>query len=46
MTLLVYSLEGDATEWFTDFNPAKFSTLNLILDEFRKRWGDKKEHRF
>jgi hypothetical protein len=46
MTLFVYSLEGDVTGWFTDFDPAKFSTLDAILDEFRKRWGDKKEHRF
>ena len=27
MTLFVYSLEGDVIEWFTDFDPAKFSTL-------------------
>jgi hypothetical protein len=46
MTLFVYSLEGDAAEWFTDFPAAKFSTLDEILNEFRKRWGDKKEHRF
>jgi hypothetical protein len=46
MTLFVYSLEGDIVEWFTDFDPTKFSTLDSILDEFRKRWGDKKEHRF
>jgi hypothetical protein len=46
MTLFVYSLEGDVAEWFTDFDPQKFSTLDEILDEFRKRWGDKKEHRF
>jgi hypothetical protein len=46
MTLFVYSLEGDAAEWFTDFPAAKFSTLDEILDEFRKRWGDHKEHRF
>jgi hypothetical protein len=46
MTLFVYSLEGDAAEWFTDFDPAKFNTLDSILDEFRKRWGDQKEHRF
>jgi hypothetical protein len=46
MTLFVYSLEGDALEWFTDFPADKFSTLEEILDEFRKRWGDQKEHRF
>ena len=46
MTLFVYSLEGDVAEWFTDFPVAKFSTLDEILDEFRKRWGDQKEHRF
>ena len=46
MTLFVYSLEGDVAEWFTDFDPAKFSTLDEILNEFRKIWGDKKEHRF
>jgi ribonuclease HI len=46
MTLFAYSLEGDAAEWFTDFPAAKFSTLDEILDEFRKRWGDHKEHRF
>jgi hypothetical protein len=45
-TLFVYSLEGDVAEWFTDFDQAKFSTLDSILDEFRKRWGDQKEHRF
>ena len=46
MTLFVYSLEGDALEWFNDFPADKFSTLEEILDEFRKRWGDHKEHRF
>jgi hypothetical protein len=46
MTVFVYSLEGDVVEWFTDFDPANFSTLDSILDEFRKRWGDQKEHRF
>jgi hypothetical protein len=46
MTLFAYPLEGDAAEWFTDFDPAKFSTLDSILDEFRKRWGDQKDHRF
>jgi hypothetical protein len=46
MTLFVYSLEGDVAEWFTDFPAAKFSTLDEILDEFRKRWGDQKEHIF
>jgi hypothetical protein len=40
MTLFVYSLEGDALEWFTDFPADKFSTLEEMLDEFRKRWGD------
>jgi hypothetical protein len=28
MTLFVYSLEGDAAEWFTDFDANKFSTLD------------------
>jgi hypothetical protein len=46
MTLFVFSLEGDVGEWFSDFPANKFSTLNSILDEFRKRWGDSKEHRF
>jgi hypothetical protein len=46
MTLFVYSLEIDVVEWFTKFDPTKFSTLDSILDEFRKRWGDQKEHRF
>jgi hypothetical protein len=45
MTLFVYSLEGDALDWFTDFPADKFSTLEEILDEFRKRWGDQKEYR-
>ena len=45
MTLFVYSLEGDALDWFTDFPADKFSTLEEILDEFRKRWGDQKEFR-
>jgi hypothetical protein len=30
----------------TDFPADKFSTLEEMLDEFRKRWGDQKEHRF
>jgi hypothetical protein len=46
MTLFVYSLEGDALDWFTDFPADTFKTLEEILDEFRKRWGDQKEHRF
>jgi hypothetical protein len=28
------------------FPADKFNTLEEILDEFRKRWGDHKEHRF
>jgi hypothetical protein len=32
-------------DWFTDFPADKFSTLEEILDEFRKRWGDQKEYR-
>jgi hypothetical protein len=46
MTLFVYSLERDVAEWFTDFDANKFSTLDEILNEFRKRWGNQKEHRF
>jgi hypothetical protein len=46
MALFVFSLEGYSGEWFLDFPANKFSTLNSILDEFRKRWGDSKEHRF
>jgi hypothetical protein len=46
MTLFVYSLEGDAVEWFIDFFVAKFSIFEEILNEFRKRWSDQKEHRF
>jgi hypothetical protein len=42
----MYSLEVDVVQWFTNFDPVKFNTLDSILDEFRKRWGDKKEHRF
>jgi hypothetical protein len=44
--LFVFSLEGDVAEWFTYFSANKFNTLNSILDEFKKRWGDQKEHRF
>jgi hypothetical protein len=46
MTLFAFSLEGDAADWFSDFSANKFNTLNSILDEFKKRWGDQKEHRF
>jgi hypothetical protein len=46
MTLFVYSLEGNAADWFDDFPANKFNTLNSIIDEFRKRWGDQREHRF
>jgi hypothetical protein len=46
MTLFVYSLEGSAADWFEDFPANKFNTLNSLIDEFRKRWGDQKEHRF
>jgi hypothetical protein len=38
--------QGDAGEWFTDFDQNKFSTVDEILDEFRNRWGDQKELRF
>jgi hypothetical protein len=37
MTLFVFSLEGDPGEWFSYFPTNKFTTLNSILDEFRKR---------
>jgi hypothetical protein len=33
-------------EWFEDFPANKFNTLNSIIDEFKKRWSDRKEHRF
>jgi hypothetical protein len=46
MTLFVCSLEGDVVEWFFEFDPDKFSTLNEILIEFKKRWGDQRENRF
>jgi hypothetical protein len=46
MTLFVYYLEGDAAEWFTEFDLDKFHTLEEILTEFKKRWGDQKENRF
>jgi ribonuclease HI len=46
MTLFVYSLEGDAAEWFSEFDPNKFSTLDEIVSEFKERWGDQKENRF
>jgi hypothetical protein len=45
MTLFVYSLEGDATEWFSEQDPNKFSTLAEIQKAFRERWGDQKEDR-
>jgi hypothetical protein len=41
-----YALHGSVADWFEDFPANKFSTLNAILDEFRKRWGGQKEHRF
>jgi hypothetical protein len=46
MTLFAFSLEGDDADWFTNFFANKFNTLNSILDEFKKRWVDQKEHRF
>jgi hypothetical protein len=46
MTLFVYSLEGDVTEWCTEFDADKFSTLEEILVEFKNRWGDQKENKF
>jgi hypothetical protein len=46
MTLFVFSLEGDVGEWFSNFPANMFATLNSILDEFRKRWDDQKDHIF
>jgi uncharacterized protein YjiS (DUF1127 family) len=46
MRLFVFSLEGDAAEWFSDQDPNKFSTLAEIVKAFRERWGDQKENRF
>ena len=46
MTLFVYSLEGDVAEWFSEFDPDKFNTLDSIITEFMKRWGDQKENRY
>jgi hypothetical protein len=43
MTLFVYSLEGDAAEWFSEQDPNKFSTLAEIHIAFREKWGDKKK---
>jgi hypothetical protein len=41
----VYSLEGDATDWFSEQDDDKFSTLAEITKAFNERWGDKKEDR-
>jgi uncharacterized UPF0160 family protein len=41
----VYSLEGDAGEWFSEQDPNKFSTLAEIHKAFNERWGDQKEDR-
>jgi hypothetical protein len=46
MRLFVFSLEGDAAEWFSEFDPNKFSTLDEIVSAFKERWGDQKENRF
>jgi hypothetical protein len=46
MTLFLFSLEGDAAEWFSKQDPNKFSTLAEIFQAFRERWGDQKENRF
>jgi hypothetical protein len=46
MKLFVFSLEGDATEWFSDQDPNKFNTLTEIVQDFKERWGDQKENRF
>jgi hypothetical protein len=40
MTLFVYSLEGDAAEWFSEQDPNKFNTLAEIFQALRERWGD------
>jgi hypothetical protein len=45
MTLFVFSLEGDAAEWFSEQDPNKFSTLAKITKAFNERWGDQKEDR-
>jgi hypothetical protein len=45
MTLFVFSLEGDAAEWFSEQDPNKFSTLPKITKAFNERWGDQKEDR-
>jgi hypothetical protein len=46
MRLFVFSLEGDAAEWFSYQDPNKFSTLAEIIKYFRESWGDQKENRF
>jgi hypothetical protein len=45
MTLYVYSLKGDAVEWFLEQDTNKFSTLAEIQKAFWERWGDQKEDR-
>jgi hypothetical protein len=39
MTLFVYSLEGDVAEWFSEFDPNKFSTLAEIVTSFQGKVG-------
>jgi hypothetical protein len=46
MTLFVFSLEGDADEWFSEQDPNKFSTLAEIQTSFKERWGDQKENQY
>jgi hypothetical protein len=43
MKLFVYSLEGEALEWFMEQDDNKFSTLAEIHKDFNERWGDQKE---
>jgi len=45
MTLFVLTLEGNALHWFTEKLRNSFDSLQLIINAFKEKYGDKREER-
>jgi len=45
MTLLILTLGGDAYDWFEEKPQNSFNSLELIINAFKEKYGDKRQGR-
>jgi len=46
MRLFIFSLDGDAMDWFIDLVANNFDSLESIIDAFEEKYGDEKKSKF